>query len=383
MEIPGDIKNHQFEMATPYINQLFGNQGRWHHGKTSVPLDVFSATCGHILFAKFMAITRSDLQRLQRLRDLFLEGGAAGGPYWQDDEDLAVYDRFFGQRIAWKWEAVLGELTRRKWKPSGPVVVDWGCGSGVAGRAFLNHFPESTLVVSDHSPLAQHHALQQAREAFPHARVRIDQYEEADILLISHVINELNPEAEQALRKRVEAADTVIWVEPGTHAESRALIRWREESLASGAWQVVAPCPHAGACGLGAEANARHWCHHFAATPNAIHQDADWSHFARLLHVDLRSLPYSYLVLDKRRETRPAPGLTRILGTPRFYKGFAKVLGCESSGVQDQMLQRRDDPTTYKRWDKHGVAGLERWTRETDKILKAEEADSTETGPTG
>ena len=40
---------------------------------------------------------------LERLRGLFLSGGAAHGPYWRSPAELANYDFTYGERIGWKW----------------------------------------------------------------------------------------------------------------------------------------------------------------------------------------------------------------------------------------------------------------------------------------
>ena len=57
--------------------------------------------------------TQLDWPALDRLRDGFLHGGAAAGPYWKTTSALASYDLTYGERIAWKWDAVLQELRLR------------------------------------------------------------------------------------------------------------------------------------------------------------------------------------------------------------------------------------------------------------------------------
>ena len=51
-----------------------------------------------------------DWAALDRLREGFLSGSAANGPYWRSRSDLASYDFTYGERIGWKWDAVLREL---------------------------------------------------------------------------------------------------------------------------------------------------------------------------------------------------------------------------------------------------------------------------------
>ena len=104
-----------------------------------------------------MTWTELDWDALERLRKQFLEAKPCDGPYWTSRGELASYDVTFGERIGWKWDAVLDELLMRGWAPSGGTVLDWGCGSGIAGRRVLGRFgPEafSSLVVWDHSPFA-------------------------------------------------------------------------------------------------------------------------------------------------------------------------------------------------------------------------------------
>ena len=98
-----------------------------------------------------------DWGALDRLRQNFLGGAAATGPYWQTSEDLANYDFTYGERIGWKWDQVLRELRLRGWRPKSRDVLDWGCGSGVAARRVISFFGAESfdsLTVWDHSPLA-------------------------------------------------------------------------------------------------------------------------------------------------------------------------------------------------------------------------------------
>jgi hypothetical protein len=78
--------------------------------------------------------TELDWESLDRHREQFLGARPSDGPYWASAEDLESYDLTFGERIGWKWDAVLAELRLQGWRPPGGVVLDWGCGSGIAGR---------------------------------------------------------------------------------------------------------------------------------------------------------------------------------------------------------------------------------------------------------
>jgi hypothetical protein len=311
-----------------------------------------------------------DWTTLDRLREGFLTGTAANGPYWQSPSDLANYDFTYAERIGWKWDAVLRELASRAWQPpaSARTLVDWGCGSGVAGRRVLAHFGADTfdaLQVWDHSPLAREFSVTRARETFPDLAVSefADTGQPIGLLVISHVINELPADALQSLLALIARAEAVLWVEPGTHAVSRQLIAQREVLRTS--FDVIAPCPHQVACGLLAPDNERHWCHFFAPPPIGIQNDSDWVRFGQRAGIDLRSLPYSYLVLERKpARLAPPPGAARILGRAEHFKGFARMLSCEADSFAELELQKRANPELFKELKKDASHPLYRWTRD-------------------
>ncbi len=283
-----------------------------------------------------------DWARLDRLRATFLAGGRSTGAYWTSREDLANYDFTYAQRIGWKWDAVLRELRLRGWQPLPGPLLDWGCGSGVAGRRVLEFYgPEhfGTLRVFDRSRLAMDFASDRAREEFPGLPVTPDASPGGGTLVLSHVLNELDDAGQRALRSALAGADAVLWVEPGTYADSRALIAWREALRADLA--PVAPCTHRRECGLLHAHNAAHWCHHFAEPPPGLAADADWVRFGQRAGIDLRSIPYSFLVLQ-RHGAPNHEGWSRVIGQPRLYKGFAKVLDCAAEDVREVGVQARD-----------------------------------------
>ncbi|MBL9214056.1 MAG: hypothetical protein JNG83_01130 [Opitutaceae bacterium] len=321
-----------------------------------------------------------DWEALDRLRAHFLSGRAAAGPYWHTVTDLECYHATFGERIGWKWDAVLSELRRRGWAPApGGDVLDWGCGSGVAGQRVLAAFGPGAfrrLRVHDHSGLAEEFALHCARRAFPELdAARAGPAELAGeapigLLVVSHVLNELDDDARAALGRLAARAAAVLWVEPGTHAVSRALGRWRE-TLAAGGLHVVAPCTHRAPCGMLTPGNERHWCHFFAPCPAGIQAEAGWVRFAQRAGIDLRALPYSFLALDRRPAALPE-GASRVIGEPRLYKGFARVFGCDAGGVAELTLQKRDAPEMFKLMKQGRTPPVCRWTL----------ADGRITGPT-
>jgi ribosomal protein RSM22 (predicted rRNA methylase) len=224
--------------------------------------------------------------------------------------------------------------------------------------------------------LARRFAAESAASAFPGLAVEQapDWGEVAPAgpftLVISHVLNELPPADSAALIALVRRATAVIWVEPGTGEVARALVAIREELRNT--FAVVAPCTHQSACGLLAPDNQRHWCHHFARPPVEAFTESFWSDFSHRLGIDLRSLPYSFLVLERPATgtIEPTPeGWSRILGEPREFKGHFKVLSCETGGVAERMLQKRDDKALFKTMRRVPAPPLFAWQIRDEKIV--------------
>jgi len=341
-----------------------------------------------------------DWSSLDRLRDTFLAGKPTGASYWTSRSDLENYEFTFARRIAWKWGAVLRELKLRGWTPPRGPLLDWGCGSGIASRCVVEFFGAkafSCLRVFDRSSLAMEFAIEKSREALPSLRAEIVRTntlpimagrdvpiaprraetarptrENIGTLIISHVVNELDEAGGRALREVIDRADAVLWLEPGTYADSRWLIAMREALCET--FHVIAPCTHQCGCGLRTPENERHWCHHFASPPAGIMGDSNWVRFAQRAGIDLRSLPYSFLVLERKGLRDPVPGLlsdgwSRIIGEPRFYKGYAKIFSCQADGTRDLTLQKRDAPEVSKPIRDRSAAPYYRWRLSADRIV--------------
>jgi hypothetical protein len=326
--------------------------------------------------------TQLDWPALDRLRDGFLHGGAAAGPYWKTESALASYDLTYGERIGWKWDAVLRELQLRGWRPPARgTVVDWGCGSGTAGRRVVNHFGADAfteLLLWDHEPLAVEFAQKSARQSFPSLPVAaitpgfLAGSDSPGLVVVSHVLNELSASALEDLRALLSRAQAVLWVESGTHDTSRRLAHERDRLLAE--FNVVAPCTHAHACPVLAAGNERHWCHFFAPAPGEIFANPDWVKFGQRAGIDLRSLPYSFLALERRGTggAGTSGGLSRIIGRPEHFKPYARLLNCDASGLAELTVPKRTAPALYKELDRTKEPLVYRWEREGTEITSGE-----------
>jgi len=301
--------------------------------------------------------TPEDWLRLAELRESFLaaEGGKAADSYWHARRDFELYDATFAARIGWKWDAVLRELALRGRMPAGATVVDWGCGTGIAARRFVASVPGVKHVhLCDRSKQATWFARDALAALDPKLKLTLHAPtadEPIDVLLASHVVGELAPQALDELLALAARARFVLLVEAGSRPVSRALGALRERLLAE--FDVLAPCTHSASCGLLAPGREQDWCHFFARPPAEAFTSSFWRRFSEELGIDLRALPYAFVALE-RRTTPSAPRGARILGRPRLLKGRALLECCDEHGVATRTLFERDAKPLFKRLDRSG-----------------------------
>ena len=198
-------------------------------------------------------------------------------------------------------------------------------------------------------PLAVEFAQKAAQKAFPDLRTSavtpgfLTGGDAPGLVVVSHVLNELSAPALAELRALLGRAQAVLWVESGTRETSRKLSAEREHLRES--FQVAAPCTHAGSCPVLAPENERHWCHFFAPVPGEIFANPDWVKFGQRAGIDLRSLPYCFLALDRRPVT-PAPGLSRVIGR------------CQHAHLMTTLLQREGEVGYVAPYPSGNVPGI-------------------------
>ena len=295
-----------------------------------------------------------DLDRLRRIRDGFLAAGdgAAGlADYWNDRVDLEQYDRVFAERIGWKWDAALDEIAVRGGIGTPATVVDWGCGTGIASRRVARAVaPDAEYLLHDRSERALAFAAEALGREAPGTRVgrMLDRMDvRPDLLLVSHVLDELEAGALFSLLALAERSSAVIWVEAGTRAVSRQLSQIRDGLLRDGGFRTLAPCTHDAACSA-LRADGEHWCHFFARPPVEVFADSGWVRLGRELHIDLRALPYAFVALVKDRTPMSPPGPARLVGRPDVGAKIARYWGCDADGLHRREVVKSRDKALHR-----------------------------------
>jgi hypothetical protein len=299
-----------------------------------------------------MTPMRDDLQRIERLRELFLDesrGDRALPDYWRGPMDLAAYASVLAVRIGWKWDAALSECKDRGFaRADQETVLDFGCGSGIAAERFVHHFGAREVWLHDRSATARAYACERVATSNPGLTTKAiadARTVSPDVLLVSHVLGELDDRGRQVLRELIGRSRRVVLVEPGNHTTSRRLSALRQELLAD--FEVLAPCPHAAACP--ALARDEDWCHFFAEPSQLAFTNSAWVKISKELGIDQRSLPYAFLALaHKPVETKLAAPPHRVLFRPDLGKHDARVQLCTDHGLVEALVTKRADPATFR-----------------------------------
>jgi len=291
-----------------------------------------------------------DLDRVQRLRALFLQGrpGRRAMPdYWRGAPDLEAYDAILGARIGWKWDAALAECHQRGWRPSGDeTVLDFGCGAGVAARRYVERFGAREVLCHDRSPHAMSFAAARLREQ--HGAVGVRELAStrdvsADVVLVSHVISELDDRGLKQLEELLRRSPRAVLVESGNRPVARRLAGLRDRLL--DVFGVLAPCPHQAPCPTLLDDD--NWCHFFANPPAEVFTDGWWIKNARSLGIDLRSLPYAFVALDRASPSTIAPS-RRVLGRATISPVVASARVCTQGAIQSVEVPKRSEAKLWR-----------------------------------
>jgi ribosomal protein RSM22 (predicted rRNA methylase) len=244
---------------------------------------------------------------------------------------------------------VFSEVRRRSPETEVASLLDLGAGPGTALLAAGEEFPtlqHATLLEADDrwialgkslagkSPLPAFRGAQWLRQDL-RSGFSCDSH---DAVVISYVLGELAPPvAETVVRKAWACAQKfLVVIEPGTPRGFSTVNAARSLLIAGGA-QILAPCPHQGACPM---AVAGDWCHFSQRIERT-------SQHRRLKGgvLGYEDEKFSYFVAGRRLGAASAP---RILRHPGKHSGHIELELCMPDGHMERIIVARSDKQAYK-----------------------------------
>jgi ribosomal protein RSM22 (predicted rRNA methylase) len=155
----------------------------------------------------------------------------------------------------------------------------------------------------------------------------------AELVTASYALAEIPAARQEAVVRALWAAceGLLVLVEPGTPAGYARILSARAALVAEGA-EVLAPCPHAGACPL----VSPDWCHFSVRLPRSrdhlLMKDAE---------VPFEDEKFAYLIAA-RPGVAPVARSPRVLAPPRVGKGATVFKLCGPAGLETRTVARRD-----------------------------------------
>ena len=150
----------------------------------------------------------------------------------------------------------------------------------------------------------------------------------AELVLVSYVLGELDDVAGSAARLWDHAADTIVFVEPGTPAGHRRILEARAAVIDAGGL-TVAPCPHDLPCPLPGD----DWCHFAIRLPRSkLHRRA------KGVELGYEDEKYSYAVLSRTPVPKAAG---RIIRQPQVRSGHVHLVTSEPDGIHRRTVSRK------------------------------------------
>lgn len=290
--------------------------------------------------------SRGGLRSSARTLSAHYRGGGA------TDETIDPH-AYLSVRLPATSAAIAEALTQlRRSRPDfGPrSLLDAGAGPGTASWAAVEKWPRlSRVIMVERNPVF----LRLARElaalspapllssaAVEHGDLEnLETFDASDLVIAGYALAEIPlPRISAAIASLWRATSgALVLVEPGTPAGFERLHLARRDLLNANA-QLVAPCPHDGACPM----QKPDWCHFSVRLPRSrTHMHA------KSARVPFEDEKFSYLVVSRRPGSLPT---SRILRRPNVSKAGVEIARCTSIGVIRTLIARRDkDAYKYAR----------------------------------
>lgn len=248
--------------------------------------------------------------------------------------------------------SVLGRLAEEQPDFAPGSLLDVGCGLGAAAYAAASVWPtlgKIEMIDRSRAFLALAATLAAQSGAAPVAGATISALDitrlpapagASELIVLAYAVTELAEAAllplADALWARTDGA--LVIVEPGTPRDHERLMRIRARLIERGA-AILAPCPHMRDCPLAPP----DWCHFSARLPRLREHK-----LLKGAEAPFEDEKYSYLVAA--RFGRGALG--RVLAPARGAKAGVTLKLCESAGLNEIFLPKRDKARYEGMWKK-------------------------------
>lgn len=161
---------------------------------------------------------------------------------------------------------------------------------------------------------------------------RLDPMPEADVVVLSYAIGEVDPERRASVLARAWAAArlVLIVVEPGTRPGFARVLDARAMAIAAGG-HVAAPCPHDAVCPM----VAPDWCHvPVQLDRSRLHQQVKGASRG------FEDEKIAYVVVG--RAAPPPVRAARVIAHPDTHSGHLRLRLCTPEGIQTRTRSKRD-----------------------------------------
>lgn len=287
------------------------------------------------LEALLEGVSRKDLaMRAAAMSAAYREGKSSGGITSAADALAYALARM---PATFAVNAVVLARLAEVWPGFAPAtLLDVGAGTGAAGWAAREHWPQAAITMLDANAALRDLAGRLMPQAHILAADLTSTKPPADMVIASYVLAEL-PEA----RAASVAADlwqcavqALVLIEPGT-PQGFARIRAARAALIAAGAHIAAPCTHDNACPMAGD----DWCH--------FSQRLARSRDHRMLkaaNVPFEDERYSYVIATREKRSEGA----RILSPPMEAKPGLTFKLCDDAGLHAHFVPARDKDETRR-----------------------------------
>lgn len=220
-------------------------------------------------------------------------------------------------------------------------ALDIGSGPGTALWALAQHLPQVTQFTAIERDAHFVALAQQLTHDLP-GQVRFHTqdvtqapgWEEHDVVIIAHVLNELTPlQRQHVIASAWQAArQMLIIIEPGSPTFTSIISDARSQLIAAGGW-VAAPCTHHHTCPSIAT-HPTEWCHFGQKVARP-----DFQRRARAAELGWEEAKFSMIAVSKTPITHSG---ARLMHDPIRHKGYIDLPICSGDGFTQPRILKRD-----------------------------------------